>query len=428
MRKGLRLASALAFACGSAALAACGGGGSDPCDGVTGTCVAIHEGASRADVQTAMVDATSGTTIAFEAGLYDMDGELDLDVDGVTLQGAGMGSDGTVLSFKNQTSGGQGLYVTKGHFTAKDIAFEDAPGDIVKTEKVDYVTFDHVRAEYTAGPVRTNGSYAIYPVQCGHVHVHDSYAAGSSDTGIYVGQSHDIVVEHNEVAKNVSGIEIENSQRADVHDNDAHDNTGGILVFNLPGLAVHNGDTCRVFHNNIHDNNEVNFGSPGTTVSLVPSGTGIAILAAHQVEVFDNTIANEKAIHLGIIGYTTTGLAYDDPDYVPYPYQLHIHDNTFTGTSNMPNGDLGALLVLALEEVQQGTVVPDIGWDGVIDPDFVDPNDANELAADHNLCIHDNGDADFVNLRYPPQSDPKADFDLSKHDCTYPPLPEVVLQ
>ena len=69
---------------------------------------------------------------------------------------------------------------------------------------------------------------------------------GASDAGIYVGQSRNIVVRRNQVEFNVAGIEIENSTDADVYDNMATNNTGGILVFNLPGPPVQDGRRTRV--------------------------------------------------------------------------------------------------------------------------------------------------------------------------------------
>jgi len=178
----------------------------------------------------------------------------------------------------------------------------------------------------------------VYPVQCGNVHIKDSKAFGSSDTGLYVGQSHDVIVENNYVERNVSGIEIENTTNADVHDNEATGNTGGVLVFNLPTLQVY-GQTTRVYDNNIHDNNEPNF-APNGIVGKVPTGTGIALLAAKNVEVFGNTISNHKSINLGIIDYSTTMETYDDPNYDPASYSIEIHDNTFVGGGDQPTGQL----------------------------------------------------------------------------------------
>ena len=77
---------------------------------------------------------------------------------------------------------------------------------------------------------------------------------------------------------NVAGIEIENTTNADVYDNEAFDNTGGILVFDLPGLTQY-GSNVRAFNNNIHDNNRTNFAPVGNIVGNVGAGTGFMILS-----------------------------------------------------------------------------------------------------------------------------------------------------
>jgi parallel beta-helix repeat protein len=85
--------------------------------------------------------------------------------------------------------------------------------------------------------------------------------------GIYVGQSRQIIVRRNRVEQNVAGIEIENSQYADVYDNTATGNTGGILVFHIPDLPGEDGQHARFFHNQIEGNNTPNFGSSASMVS-----------------------------------------------------------------------------------------------------------------------------------------------------------------
>ena len=45
-----------------------------------------------------------------------------------------------------------------------------------------------------------------------------------------------------------------------------------------------------------------------------------------------------------------------------------------------------------------------------------------------NICIHDNGDADYANLHWPNTTAPEADTDSTDHDCDHEPLPEVVLE
>src|SRR5262249_30564399 len=156
-----------------------------------------------------------GSTIVFDTGTFSFDRDLSLTVGGVTI--AGQGQDKTILSFKGQTTGAQGLYVNLHgtSFAMRDIAVEDTKGDCVKVEGAVGVKFQPVRTEWTNGPDKNNGSYGIYPVQSKQILIEDCFARGASDTGIYVGQSEDIVVRRNRVEGNVAGIEIENSNRAD---------------------------------------------------------------------------------------------------------------------------------------------------------------------------------------------------------------------
>jgi parallel beta-helix repeat protein len=408
------------------ALAACGGSSDDPCKGVTGTCVPIAAGATVQEAQTALIGATSGTTIAFGAGTFDFDLDLSLTVGGVTIQGEGM--DKTILSFAHQTSGQQGLLVqTNGSFAMHDLAIEDPPGNCAKFEGVNGLTIDHVRTEWTAGPKSTNGGYGIYPVQCSNVLIQNSVAKGASDTGIYVGQSHDVIVRSNDVEYNVAGIESENTNRSDIYMNTATHNSGGILVFNLPGLQVENAGQTRVFMNTIVDNNTENFAPTGNIVGMVPTGSGFVGLASHDVEIFNNTFDNEKSMNLGVASYTIIG-APNDANYDVYPDTIYIHDNQFSGTSTSPNGPLGALIDLALGEIQPvPAAVPDMIWDGVVDPTKALSTDPNQLMPQYNICIGNNGAATWGDLHWPNNQAPIASLDPTNFQCTHPALPPVVV-
>jgi hypothetical protein len=110
--------------------------------------------------------------------------------------------------------------------------------------------------------------------------------------------------------------------------------------------------------------------------------------------------------------------------YDQYPTALYIHDNTLTGVSDMPTGQLGALIISGLGEINpQGPfVTPDIAWDGVLDPARVTNG---EYSADDKLCIQGNGDADFINLQWPLGDATKPTTDLTPHACTHAALPEV---
>ena len=65
-----------------------------------------------------------GDILLIKSGYYSFEDGLSLDIDGVTVIGEGM--DKTILDFKNQQSGAQGLLVTSNKVTLKDFAILDA--------------------------------------------------------------------------------------------------------------------------------------------------------------------------------------------------------------------------------------------------------------------------------------------------------------
>ena len=256
-------------------------------------------------LQEALIQAKPGSVIEIPEGKHDIEGPLTLTVDNVTLRGKGI--DKSILSFLKQTSGSAGLTVTANGFTIEDMAVEDTKGDGVKVKGGTGVVFRRFRSEWTGGAKETNGSYGIYPVECKDVLIEDSVVKGASDAGFYVGQSHNIVVRRNRAEMNVAGIEIENSINADVYENTATDNAGGILVFNLPDLPMKGGKLTRVYKNQVFSNNHPNFAPKGNMVAQVSSGTGVIVLATTQVEVFRNTIKDNKSVNVTILSYLTTG-------------------------------------------------------------------------------------------------------------------------
>ena len=341
--------------------------------------------------QAALIKAKPGDAIEFGAGRFEFRSTLSLDVDGVTVRG--QGPDKTILSFKDQGqgTGGEGLLVTsKRDVTLRDFAVEDARGDAIKARDTHRIVFRNVRAEWTGGPKETNGGYGFYPVNCTDVVIEDCTAIGASDAGIYVGQSENIIVRRNRAEKNVAGIEIENSTRADVSDNLATDNAGGILVFTMPDLEKKDGRHCRVYRNRVLANNHENFAPKGNTVAGVPPGTGIMIMANDQVEVFDNAIEHNQTAGVSIVSYLIMDKPLADPKYDAFCEAIYIHDNRFASNGDKPAGALGELLVKAM-----GTPLPDILYDGIVDPKkAVDGKLPDDLA----IRIHDNGKAGFANF------------------------------
>jgi len=228
-------------------LAACSGQSSAP-TADTGSAGDSFE----SKLQQQLLDAKPGSVVEIPAGHYSLKRGLSLRTDGVTIRGAG--KDKTVLSFKDQVTGPEGLLVNANDFTVEHLAIEDTKGDGLKINQGRNITIRDVRVEWTGGPKTSNGAYGIYPVKTQNTLIEDSVAIGASDAGIYVGQSNNIIVRRNRAQSNVAGIEIENSIGADVYENEAVGNTGGILVFNMPNLSQP-GHSTRVFHNKVDANN-----------------------------------------------------------------------------------------------------------------------------------------------------------------------------
>jgi len=233
-------------------------------------------------LQLQLLDAQPGDVIEIPAGHYALNRSLSLTQDGVTIRGAGM--DETVLSYKGQVAGAEGLLVTGDDFLIEDLSIEDTVGDALKVNESDGVTIRRVRVAWTGGPKTENGAYGFYPVQTSNVLIEDSVAVGASDAGIYVGQSNNVIVRNNRAEENVAGIEIENTQNADVYGNVATGNTGGILVFNMPNLSQEGG-RVRIYDNDVYENDLGNFGHPGTPVASVPAGSGVVVNSHDDVEI-----------------------------------------------------------------------------------------------------------------------------------------------
>ncbi len=370
-------------------------------------------------IQTQLIMVEDGGTIELPAGKIEIIGSLAMEgKKKVTIKGAGM--DKTILSFKGQKEGAQGLKIANSEsIILEDFTIQDALGDGIKTQEVDGISFVRIKAEWTGKASKKNGAYGLYPVQCQNVLIDECVAIGASDAGIYVGQSHQIIVRNSRAYRNVAGIEIENSTMADVYNNIAEGNTGGILVFDLPGLIKKKGGNVRIYNNTVQANNYRNFAPKGNTVADIPPGTGVMVLAASDVEIFDNQILDNKTVGTSVVSYYITERKFEDDEYDPYAYRVHIHDNTYRRSKNgkmMPTWSkkIGLLLFFKF-----GRKVPDILVDGIFNPEHLDEN--GDLKPNFKICINNNENAAFANL------DAENDFeglteDLTGFDCTSEPL------
>ena len=374
---------------------------------------------SQEEIQEALIDLQPGDILTLKPGEYFFEDGLSLDVDDVIIEGSGI--DKTILNFESQLTGAQGLIVTSDGVILRDFAVIDARGDAIKVIGADGIDMIRLKTEWTGGPKESNGAYGFYPVESNDVLIDGCVAIGASDAGIYVGQSKNIIVKNSIAQYNVAGIEIENSYYADVFDNTASHNTGGILVFDLPDLPQQGGHHVRIFRNKAINNDTDNFAPEGNIVGEVPRGTGIIIQANSDVEVFDNDIYGNGTVNLSIVTY---GYETDDDNYNPHPKSIQIHGNRFGDGGFDPDVGTGELAAI-LYELSDGNM-PDIFWDGILPLNqmlFGQPDKER-------LIITNNGNATFLTLdpiKYIlPFFDP-VERDIKPYEGKVRPLPEVIL-
>jgi len=363
-------------------------------------------------LQLALLDAQPGDVITIPAGTHSLDRGLSLTAEGVTIRGEGM--DQSILSFKGQIAGAEGLLITGDNVVLENFAVEDAKGDAIKINDTDGVTIRGVRVEWTGEAKTENGAYGLYPVQTTNVLIEDVVAIGASDAGIYVGQSKGVIVRNSRAERNVAGIEIENTQDADVYGNVATDNTGGILVFNMPGLSQP-GARVRVYDNDVYENDRGNFGHPGTPVASIPAGSGVVVNSHDDVEIFENRIRDNRTANIIIASVYSSNFAdssFSDT-FDPYPDRIHVHSNTLSGGGDKPDG----MELKAAKTVKFGLTgrFPHVLWDG-----FVRGED------DPMICIED-PDAEVFNADLANGSK-NMRVETEPHRCTLPRLAEVTLK
>jgi parallel beta-helix repeat protein len=379
---------------------------------------------AQRDFLALLIQAIPGDVIELAAGKFNFDMDLEVTTNNITIRG--QGPDKTILSFKNQHMGSKGIEATGDNFVIESLAVEDTRGNAIKVVGSKNVTFRNVRTEWTGEPKTSNGAYGVYPVQCENVLIDGCIVRGAADAGVYVGQSRKIVVKNCRVMENVAGIEIENSFDADVFDNYATNNSGGILVFDLPGLDLHNGGRVRVFHNKVPKNNHANFGAPGSSVSNVPPGTGILLLAMDNVEIFENEITDSNTCGIQIISYILTGNPINDAHYDPYPEHAYIHDNHISGGGTKPGGRYAKWLSGLL-----GNPFPEILYDGVLNPKHLKDG---KLPPDMGIRFERNGNVPFANIHFDQLSPgtigagkAKVDRNIAAYTGSFPLLPAVQL-
>lgn len=366
-------------------------------------------------LQEALIDIEEGWTIRLLEGTYDFTRTLSMEgKTGIIIQGAGR--EKTILNFSGQAAGGDAFLITNSsNIMVQDLTISDAQGDALKCSECEEVTFYQLGTVWSGEPSEENGAYGLYPVLSSNILIDSCYAFGASDAGIYVGQSDKAVVRNSKAEGNVAGIEIENTTNADVYNNEVIDNTGGILVFDLPGLSQA-GARTRIFDNVVRNNSRLNFAPAGNIVAEVPAGTGILVLSTKEVEIFDNILENNNVIGIGVFSYMSLvamGQAPEPPaSYDAIPADIYIHDNTISRSSTLPDMAEQPLFGQVIQGGFPEGNIPDLAIDGFLSP------------AGPGICYQANSSESFWDMNVPQGMNPPR-FDISPYRCEGATLPAV---
>ncbi len=276
-------------------------------------------------IQDAIDAAVAGDEVVVMPGIYHQ--TLTLDVSGIKLVGEVVAGERAVLDGQGVLS--DGIIGSGSDLEIRGFEIRDYTANGVMINLGSNLVFSDLHLDNT-------GLYGIYPVEVVGVRIEGCSVTGVRDAGFYVGQSKDIVVRGNRAYGNVTGIEIENSQGAVVEDNDVEGNAGGILVFALPNVPSKVARDCRVVGNRVVANNHRNFADSNAIVAGVPSGTGIMILAADDVEVAGNEIRGNDSFGVAVVGLDSQFGEGSKYDIDPTPERCWIHDNQMADNGGAP--------------------------------------------------------------------------------------------
>lgn len=305
---------------------------------VTGKIFEVKEGNS---IQEAVGKAKPGDLIRIFPGVYHE--TVYIDKDNISLQGVIENSEWPILD--GQKAMNDAILYSGNSVLIENIKITNYKGNgIMGQAGNNYV----IRNNW----IVDTGVYGIFPQFGKNGIVERNILTGIEDAAIYIGMCDNVDVRFNEVYGNVAGIEIENSRHALVEFNYTHNNTGGILAFLTPGLPIKTCFDVIIRNNYVLNNNTKNFGAVGSTVSHIPKGTGVLIMAADDVTIENNIIMGNDNSGITITDYAYAGVNHaNDPESEPNSDRITLLDNFMNNNGNDPIDEVKALMVTKLSKL-----------------------------------------------------------------------------
>lgn len=189
----------------------------------------------------------------------------------------------------------------------------------------------------TEGRYVDNPLYGIFPIASTDGRIDHNEVSGARDSGIYIGQSTDILIDANVVHDNTVGIEVELASRITVRRNIATSNAIGAIVFAIPGLPVKATEDVLIEDNTLSGNRRQNpLTEPDELLSAVPGGIGLLNIAGDRVRIIGNTVNGNASAGIGVISLPPE-YAELDPAVDPVPDGGVLSGNVTQGNGTNPD-------------------------------------------------------------------------------------------
>ena len=206
------------------------------------------------------------------------------------------------------------------------------------------------RFRVTGGRYQDNREYGIFP-RCSRDGLIDhNSGGGGNDATIYVGVDENIRVEDNFLTNGELAIELENTHNSFVRRNITTGNTVGIFAIVLPGLPTSENSLALIENNIVSNNNRPNAFPPvcdarnlpgcgpfQDDLQLLPSGSGILVVGAHDYTVRANVVTGNNTVGVGAAADPITG---DSTLRMTVTKNVVLHNGTAPDPRTQGAGDL----------------------------------------------------------------------------------------
>lgn len=298
-------------------------------------------------IQAAVDNAQPGDVIHIQPGIYHE--AIVVDIPNIKMVGLTEGSNGVIIENPGGEDDGIRVRSNGDGFELYHVTIQHFLENGVIMIRADNFVISHVTTINC-------GEYGLWPIRSSHGLIEHCTASGHTDSGIYTGQSEDIVMRFNRVFNNTIGLEIENCSNVTATNNQCYDNVAGILVVLLPGLSVTESSDIYVGRNHVFDNNKVNTADPADGFeAFVPSGSGVLVVGTDNTTIEQNTVQKNSFLGIAVVSSLVLGALSGTPP------------EAFAGIE--PNPD-GARIIKNVVNTN-GTIQPalpfpavDLLWDG----------------------------------------------------------------